>query len=93
MFVEQRADPRERLALPLRLLDGSHAVTRDISAGGMYFEMAGEHDVHGLVDFAMQLRELGMKFTAVGRIVRVEHRFGVTGVAVELISPHLELLD
>lgn len=93
MFIEQRADPRERLALPLRLLDGSHAVTRDISAGGMYFEMAGEHDVHGLVDFAMQLRELGMKFTAVGRIVRVEHRFGVTGVAVKLISPRLELLD
>jgi hypothetical protein len=30
---------------------------------------------------------------AVGRIVRVEHRFGVTGVAVKLISPRLELLD
>jgi hypothetical protein len=29
----------------------------------------------------------------VGRIVRVEHRFGVTGVAVKLISPRLELLD
>jgi hypothetical protein len=91
-FKEQRLDPRERLALPLRLRDGSHAVTRDISASGLFFEMAGEHAVFGLVDFEMRLPE-HMKFSAVGQIVRVEYRFGTTGVAVKLISPRLEPLD
>jgi hypothetical protein len=93
MHEERRLEPRERLALPLRLRDGSHAVTRDISASGLYFEMDGEHEVDGLVDFEMQLPDLHMKFTAVGQIVRVEHRFGVTGVAVKLLSPRLESIE
>jgi hypothetical protein len=93
MHEERRLEPRERLALPLRLRDGSHAVTRDISASGLYFEMDGEHEVDGLVDFEMQLPDLHMKFTAVGQIVRVEHRFGVTGVAVKLLSPRLEAIE
>lgn len=93
MFKEQRVEPRERLALPLRMGDGSHAVTRDISASGLYFEMDGEHEVTGLVDFEMELPDLHMKFTAVGRIVRVEHRHGITGVAVKLLSPRLESLE
>jgi hypothetical protein len=55
--------------------------------------MDGEHEVDGLVDFEMQLPDLHMKFTAVGQIVRVEHRFGVTGVAVKLLSPRLEAIE
>jgi hypothetical protein len=90
-FKEQRLEPRERLALPLRLRDGSEAITRDISSSGLYFEMAGEHDVFGLVDFEMQLPE-HMKFSAVGEIVRVEYRSGTTGVAVKLLAPRLEPL-
>ena len=40
MFTEHRVDPREPLALPLKM--GEHtAVTRDISASGMYLEMNG----------------------------------------------------
>ena len=93
MFTEHRLDPRERLALLLRLRDGAHAVTRDISASGLFFEVAGEHELAGLVDFEMQVPELKVKFTAVGQIVRVEHRFGVTGVAVKLLSPRLEPVD
>jgi hypothetical protein len=91
-FKEQRVEPRERLALPLRLRDGSHAVTRDISSSGLFFEMAGEHEIFGLVDFEMQLPE-HMKFSAVGEIVRVEYRFGSTGVAVKLLAPRLEPLE
>ena len=91
-FKEQRVEPRERLALPLRLRDGSHAVTRDISSSGIFFEMAGEHDIYGLVDFEMQLPE-HLKFSAVGEIVRVEYRLGSTGVAVKLLAPRLEPLD
>ncbi|HXD42259.1 MAG TPA: PilZ domain-containing protein [Ramlibacter sp.] len=91
-FKEQRKEPRERLALPLRIRDGRHAVTRNISSSGLFFEMAGEHDLFGLLDFEMQLPE-HMKFSAVGEIVRVEYRFGTTGVAVKLLSPRLEPLD
>lgn len=79
--------------MPLRLRDGNHAVTRDISASGLFFEMDGEHQVDGLLDFEMELPDLRMKFTAVGRIVRVEHRFGTTGVAVKLLSPRLEPME
>lgn len=93
MFKERRVEPRERLTLPLRLRDGSHAVTRDISASGLFFEMGGEHDVRGLVDFEMQLPDVRMQFTAVGQIVRVQHRLGTTGIAVKLLAPRLEPLD
>ena len=62
MFEEQRIAPRERLSLPLKLRDGSQALTRDISATGLFFEMEGEHLLSGLVDFEMQLPEARMKF-------------------------------
>jgi hypothetical protein len=92
MFIEQRADPRERLALPLQLRDGARALTRDISAHGIFFEIEGMHDMHGVVDFELQLAEVGMRFTAVGEIVRIEYRGSRTGVAVRLVSPRLETL-
>ena len=91
MFEEHRTDPREPLALPLRLGDGSSAVTRDISASGMYLEIAGEHELSGLVVFEMHLTHARMKFTAEGEIVRVEHKDGNTGIAVKLRTPRLEL--
>lgn len=93
MFEEQRVNPRERLALPLKLADGARAVTRDISATGLYFEMAGAHLISGPVDFELQLPEVSMKFTSSGEIVRVELKDGRTGVAVRLIDPRLETMD
>lgn len=92
MFTEQRVEPRETLALPLKLGGGFDAVTRDISPSGMYFEIHGDHQIGGTVVFEMDLAEMHMKFTAQGRIVRLEHRNGVTGVALRLISPKLEPL-
>jgi hypothetical protein len=92
MFIEQRVEPREKLALPLKLGDGSEAVTRDISASGMYIEIAGEHALTGPVVFEMHLADVRMKFTAEGEIVRVEHRDGNTGVALKLRTPRLEPL-
>jgi hypothetical protein len=93
MFKEQRVEPRERLALPIKLGGGSSAMTRDISPTGLFFEMDGIHQMQGLVDFEMHLPEARMKFTAVGEIVRVEHFGGKTGVAVRLMSPRLETTD
>jgi len=93
MFEEHRIEPRERLALPIKLGDGLRAVTRNISPTGLYFEIDGERLMHGLVDFEMHLAEAGMKFTAIGEIVRVEHDAGKTGVAVRLMAPRLELIN
>jgi hypothetical protein len=90
MFVERRIDPREALALPVRLGDGCSAMTRDISASGMFIEIDGQHALRGLVVFEMHLADAGMKFTAEGEIIRVEHRAGRSGVAVKLRSPRLE---
>lgn len=93
MFEERRVNPRECLALPLKLADASRAVTRDISATGLYFEMQGAHVLSGPVDFELQLPEVSMKFTASGEIVRVELKDGRTGVAVRLIDPRLDAME
>jgi hypothetical protein len=93
MFEEQRVDPRERLALPLKLGDGGQALTRDISATGLFFEIEGQHVMQGRVDFELELPEVRMKFTSLGEIVRIEHTNGKTGVAVRLLSPRLEYVD
>ncbi|RYF51494.1 MAG: PilZ domain-containing protein [Comamonadaceae bacterium] len=93
MFREQRVDPREPLALPLRLEDGSSAVTRDISASGMYFETQGSYDMPGPLIFEMQIVELGVKFTAEGEVVRVERHPKHTGFAIRLHHPRFEPLS
>jgi hypothetical protein len=93
MFEEQRIEPRERLALPLKLGDGTPAVTRDVSATGLFFVTEGEYAMEGLVDFEMHLLEARMKFTSVGRIIRLEFSDGRTGVAVRLMNPRLEAVE
>lgn len=91
MFIEHRVDAREPLALPLKM--GDHAaVTRDISASGMYFEMRGCHDLGGPVMFEMDLADAHIRFSAEGEIVRIEHTDGKTGIAVRLLSAHLQPL-
>ena len=92
MFTEQRMEPRELLALPLKLGDGCPAVTRDISPSGMYFEMSGWHQMAGAVVFEMHLTDGQLKFTAEGQILRIVHASGITGVAVRLLSPKLQSL-
>jgi hypothetical protein len=92
-FEEQRTNPRESLAVPLKLGGGTVAVTRDISATGLYFEIKGRHVIEGPLDFELQLPEARMKFTSIGEIVRIDHSDDMTGVAVRLLSPRLERVD
>jgi hypothetical protein len=92
MFMEQRNAPRESLALPVRLGDGSAAVTRDISASGMYLEIRGVHQIGGTVVFQLDLADARVKFSAEGQIVRLEHHDGLTGIAVKLSVHRLEPL-
>lgn len=92
MFIEQRIEPREALALPLKLGDGCPAVTRNISPSGIYLEVNGWHHITGFVVFEMDLPDGGLKLTSEGEIVRVEHAPGKTGIAVRLMSPRLQSL-
>ena len=94
VFKEQRVEPREQLELPLILSDGSRAVTRDVSATGLFFVMEGEYTLEALVDFEMPLLEARMKFTCVGKVIRIERLpDGRTGIAVRLMDPRLEMVD
>jgi hypothetical protein len=93
MTRDQRAQPRERLALPLKLGDGGRAVTRDISASGLYFQLEGPYRLGTMVDFELQLPHARMKFTAVGQLVRIDHLGARTGVAVKLLDPRLTPMD
>jgi hypothetical protein len=93
MFEEHRAEPREPLVLPVKVAGSGEAVTRDISSSGMYIEIRGDHDLDGTLFFEMHLDEANMKFTSEGRIIRLEHRDGFTGIAVQLVSPQLTTLD
>lgn len=92
-MAEHRAEQREALALPVQLGDGTAAVTRDISASGMYLEIPGLHQIGNAVVFEMKLAQAQVKFTAEGTVVRVEHHQGNTGVALKLHAHRLEPLD
>ena len=92
-FIENRTEPRESLALPLDVGGQLRAVTRDISPSWMYFDLRGRHDLDGPLFFEMHLDDAKVKFTSEGRFVRIEHREGLTGVAVQLVSPQLAALD
>jgi len=93
MSADQRAETRERIALPLKLSDGSHAVTRDVSASGLYFEVDGPYLLGRTVDFELQLPNARMKFTATAELVRIDNHGLRTGVAVKLLRPQLRTLD
>jgi hypothetical protein len=90
MSSERRAQTRQCLALPVRLGDGSCAVTRDVSASGMYFELDGPYRLGAIVDFELEWPPSRIKFTAVAQLVRVEQLGARTGIAVRWIAPRLQ---
>ena len=95
MKSEHRSEPREPVNLPLQLGSGLSAVTRDISASGMFFETASEQRVGNLIDVEIDLDTPGgpMKLKAQGQIVRIESQDGRTGVAVKLLTSRLDAVE
>jgi hypothetical protein len=89
MLDEKRKQHRERLVLPIQIRDDGVALTRDVSAAGVFFYVEGEHAIAGMVDFQMQALDTGLTFTALGEIVRVEYSPGWTGVAVRWVTTAL----
>ena len=92
MENKKRTEAREQVSLPLKLDGGLSAVTRDISASGLFFEIDREQRVGNLIDIEIDLDTPGgpMKLKAQGRIVRIESHGSRTGVGVKLLSSRLE---
>jgi len=94
MKNEHRTEARESIRLALQTFDGVKAVTRDISASGLFFETETEQRIGGLIDFEIDLATPAgpIKFRAQGEIVRLESNAGKTGVGVKLLSSRLEVM-
>ena len=90
MTPERRASARDPLTLQFTLEDGSAAVTRDISAHGLYFFMAAGAHLEPWFAFDYTMPEAGLRFTAAGEVVRTEPApDGQTGVAIRWHAPRL----
>jgi hypothetical protein len=88
---ERRSEPRQLMALPVKLGDGSVGVTRDISPSGIYLSTSTDHQVGQHVVFEMESTAGQLVFTAEGEIVRVERDNGVVGIAVNLSTQKLSM--
>ena len=90
-----RTEAREQVSLPLKLDGGLSAVTRDISASGLFFETSSEQRLGNLIDIEIDLDTPGgpMKLKAQGQIVRIESHGRRIGVGVKLLSSRLEPVD
>ncbi len=91
MFQELRREPRQPVSLPVKLSGETIALARNVSSSGMYIEVDGRNVLRGTVRVEMEIVEAGMKLSADGEIVRIEHfSEGKTGIGVRLHAPRLE---
>lgn len=95
-MAESCSDKRmgERVGARLALeFDGGHGFTRDVSASGVYFETDASCGIGEQISFAVDFESPAGKMVlkCVGQIVRVEHKDGHIGVAVQIDESHLEL--
>lgn len=92
---EQRTEAREQVSLPLHIDGTVGAITRDISATGLFFETDSEQRVGGLIDLEIDFDSPGgpLKLKAQGQIVRIESHGDRTGVGVKLLSSRLEAVE
>lgn len=89
MTTERRAKPREALALPIVLADGTTATTRNLSEDGIYFTVAPGAHVDDWLSFELAAPQSGLKFIAAGEVMRREPRPNGTGIAMRLHGPRL----
>jgi hypothetical protein len=82
-FEERRRGQRFKLAVPVRLKNGT-GITCDISTSGIFFETESAHSVGDMIRLFLNFEEQTLQCEA--RVVRVEPRNGQFGVAVELTS-------
>lgn len=82
-MAERRRGERFRLALPVRLLDGT-GMTRDISTSGIFFTTETACAVGDTIGLSVDFPDSTVQCE--GRVMRVEKVDGQSAVAVELAS-------
>jgi hypothetical protein len=92
MNCERRSEPRERVKLPVSLSGGHTGLTRDVSAGGLYFEFRGRLETGNPIDLSIALygNDRPIRLKAQGLVVRVESEGMRCGVGVRLLVSTLE---
>ena len=91
MFKERRRSPRKQLQLPMSLPDRTPGLTRNVSADGegLYFTMSHSTllDTWLYVEFVFS--KAGLRFVAVGEIVRRDQGAEEDGAAMRLHASRL----
>ena len=88
LAVENRRGERMSVMRPVRL-GGRTGATRNISTLGVFFETDVDYAPGSEIIFAIELvgpPEKNLILQCRGKIVRIEHRAGKVGVAVDLVA-------
>lgn len=93
MFEEQRAAPREKLALALKLSDGTLAVTKDVSASGLCVRLTHPQQLGSRVQFELASASAPLTFSSEGKVVRRQSMDGVEHVGIQFTSTRLSPQD
>jgi hypothetical protein len=92
MVREKRQFARVALTVRVVLADGSTAVTRDVSATGIYLLAPPRTIVGNSVSFEYDEPAIGLKYIATCETVRVERMSHGTGVALKFHECRLDRL-
>lgn len=89
--AEKRRHQRIHIALPVFLNDAT-GVTRDVSASGMFFWMAGASAPGEPIGFEVELRRPAgkMRLKCRGDVVRTESGSARVGIAVKITESAME---
>jgi hypothetical protein len=93
MHPDRRASSRDHLALPMTLADGSAAMTRNVSAEGLFFTLPAGRQLDDWLLVEFEVPSAGLKFSAAGQVVRVERGDLEDGIALRLHAPRLTRLN
>ena len=93
MAQEPRHSQRVNAEVPVRLVDRSSGVTRDVSPSGIYFVVTEKLQVGEQIRFSVEFEDPSggvLHLDCIGSVVRVEENEGKLGVAVALSESKLE---
>ncbi len=89
---DRRQAQRHRLAVPVKLGDG-HAITRDISAAGVFFETEQSMTRGQSIALSLIFEHVPVRLHCQGEVVRVEPGERTMGVGAMFTTYHFEPLD
>jgi len=95
MLIERRTEAREVVELAVRLRGGGRAVTRNVSGGGLFLEIARHARLCDLIDFEIAF-DTGwgeLAFHARAEVVRLEGGSRGPGIGVRFVESQLVPLD